>query len=64
MMTRFGNALKAVHLDLILQHRERARLRDEEGRKRMFDLIDELEWAYPQLKEQYNDTTDDGSVQS
>lgn len=65
MMTRFDNALAAVHLDLILKHRERAQQRDEEGRKRIFDLLDELEWVYPQLKERYsNDTTDDGSVQS
>ena len=50
----FDDALKLIHMDLICKHRQFARDNDEESRSRVFDLLDEIEWVYPQLKDKEN----------
>lgn len=50
----FDDALKWIHMDLMCKHRQFARDRNEEARSRVFDLLDEMEWVYPQLKETKN----------
>lgn len=46
-MDSFEMALKRVYIDLLVKHLALARDKDEEGRKRVFELIDDLEWVYP-----------------
>ena len=43
------DCLKLVWRDLLHKHRECARKGNDEERKRVFKMIDELEAIYPQL---------------
>ena len=49
----FDECLQRVWHDLLYKHRQAALQNDEETRKRLFKLIDELEAVYPQLNDWY-----------
>lgn len=53
----FDQAVKMVFLDLLIKHRNHARDRNEADRVRVYNMLDDLEWAYPQLKEKENGET-------
>lgn len=45
----FDDCLKRVWLDLLYQHRQAAKDKDEPRRERIFNMINTLEAVYPQL---------------
>lgn len=47
----FDDCLKLVHRDLLRKHKDLACEGNDEDRKRVFKLIDELEAIYPQLSD-------------